>query len=216
LVTPEHPPAAPEAADVNHTQVAAAYDELAERWRDGEFPQHNGIAHHRRALALLGPRDGVALNVGCGCNTRFNALLREHGLSPEGIDLSARMVELARAADSSVPIHHADICTWPMPRPYAFIGAWDSIWHVALNAQRALLLRLMGALAPGGVLLFTAGGLDGPAEHHDATMGPELYYASLGIPALLEVIAEGQCICRHLEFDQLPEKHLVVIAQRSG
>ncbi|MBK6657023.1 MAG: class I SAM-dependent methyltransferase [Proteobacteria bacterium] len=215
MATPERPSASPGTAGANHAHIAAAYDALAERWRDAEFPQHNGVAHHRHALALLGQRGGAALNVGCGCNTRFNDLLREHGLSPEGIDLSARMVELARAADSRAPIHHADICIWPMPRPYAFISAWDSIWHVALEAQRSLLLKLMGALVPGGVLLFTAGGLDAPAEHYDGYMGPELYYASLGIPALLEVIAEGDCICRHLEFDQLPEKHLVVIAQRS-
>ena len=36
----------------------------------------------------------------------------------------------------------------------------------------------------------------------------------LGIPGLLKVIAEAGCVCRHLEFDQYPQKHLVVIVQR--
>jgi hypothetical protein len=45
-------------------------------------------------------------------------------------------------------------------------------------------------------------------------MGPAVQYSTLGIPGLLEVIAQARCVCRHLEFDQLPEKHLVVVAQR--
>jgi len=41
-----------------------------------------------------------------------------------------------------------------------------------------------------------------------------VYHATLGVPRLLEVIQHAHCICRHLEFDQLPQKHLCVIAQR--
>jgi SAM-dependent methyltransferase len=200
---------------LTHAQVAATYDDLVNRWRDDQFPKANGIAQVARGLVFLKEPDGACLNVGCGCNTRFNAVLRENGLSLEGVDISRRMVEAARIADPATSIHHADICDWPMPKDYAFILAWDSIWHVSLQAQRSLLQKLMAALKPGGVFLFTAGGLDEPAEHQDAHMGPELYYASLGIPALLKALEEGQCVCRHLEFDQLPEKHLVVIAQRA-
>jgi hypothetical protein len=76
--------------------------------------------------------------------------------------------------------------------------------------------KLMGALEPGGVFIFSAGGTDRPDEHVDATMGPEVYYSTLGIPALLAVVDEAGCVCRHLEFDQYPEKHLVVIAQRTS
>ncbi len=195
--------------------VGAAYDQLAERWLDDRFPTENGLSQHTRALSFPQQRGGAALNVGCGCNTRLNQLLREHGLSPEGVDVSARMIELARAADPTTPVHQADICEWALPRNYRFISAWDSIWHVSLKKQRALLLKLMGALEPNGVLLFSAGGLDNPAEHTDSHMGPCLYYASLGIPELMRAIHEGGCVCRHLEFDQLPEKHLVIIVQRA-
>ena len=211
---------------MSHAAVAAAYDELAERWLDDRFPADNGISHHRRAFSFLSDLSdlsdisnrggGYALNVGCGCNTRLTRLLASHGLAVEGVDISRRMVELARAADPHTPVHHADICDWAMPRRYVFISAWDSIWHVDLRQQRPLLLKLLRALEPGGILLFTAGGLDGPAEHHDSCMGPRLYYASLGIPAMLDTLNEGNALCRHLEFDQLPESHLVVIAQRAS
>jgi hypothetical protein len=34
------------------------------------------------------------------------------------------------------------------------------------------------------------------------------------LPALCRLIAEAACIIRHLEYDQWPEKHLVVVVQR--
>lgn len=197
------------------TPTALAYDEIAERWLDERFDPRNGLAQHARALNFLTDgAGGWALNVGCGCNTRFNSLMRRHGLQIEGIDVSARMIELARLADPALSLHHADVCSWQPPRTYRFIAAWDSIWHVALKDQRALMLKLMHALDAGGVFLFTAGGLDAEGEHIDAYMGPELNYSTLGIPGLLRVIAEAGCVCRHLEFDQHPQKHLAVIVQR--
>ncbi|MGX4641468.1 class I SAM-dependent DNA methyltransferase [Massilia sp. SYSU DXS3249] len=197
--------------------TAAAYDTLADRWRDDVFNQANGVPQHRRALAFLGPgTGGWALNVGCGASTRFNGLIRKHGLQLEGIDVSGRMLELARQADPTVLLHQADIRIWPLPRSYRFISGWDSIWHVPLADQRPLMLKLMRALEPGGVLIFSTGGLDAPGEHVDATMGPALTYSTLGIPGLLAVIAEGGCVCRHLEFDQYPEQHLYIAVQKSG
>jgi predicted TPR repeat methyltransferase len=200
---------------MDHAAIASSYDAIAERWLDGQFSQSNGIRQHAQALRFLEDgSEGWALNVGCGCNTRFNALLRGRGLRIEGVDISQRMIALARDADPAVVLHHADICEWQPQRRYRFISAWDSIWHLRLERQRPLMLKLMHALEAGGVFIFTAGGLDAADSHVDSTMGPEVYYSTLGIPGLLEVIAEAGCICRHLEFDQLPHKHLYVIAQR--
>lgn len=202
---------------MDHSSIASSYDAIAERWLDSQFNAENGIRLHAQALRFLdGPADGWALNVGCGCNTRFNALMRGQGLRIEGIDISKRMIALARVADPDVVLHHADICAWQPERRYRFISAWDSIWHARLEEQRPLMLKLMRALEPGGVFIFSAGGLDAPDAHIDASMGPPVHYSTLGIPALLEVIAEAGCICRHLEFDQLPHKHLAVIVQRPG
>lgn len=202
---------------MDHAAVASAYDALAERWLDGQFDQSIGLRQHRQALGLLADgAGGWALHAGCGCNTRFNALLRDRGLRIEGIDISARMIALAREADPGVLLHQADLCDWKPKRSYRFISAWDSLWHVGLHEQRPLMLKLMGALAPGGVFLFTAGGLDAEDAHVDATMGPALPYSTLGIPGLRKVIEDGGCVCRQLDFDQSRHKHLCVIVQRPG
>jgi hypothetical protein len=70
-------------------------------------------------------------------------------------------------------------------------------------------------LAPGGVIIWTTGGVDGPEEKRDSSMGPDLYYSVLGIPATLQIIGDADCVCRHLEYDQLPEKHVFIIAQKA-
>lgn len=199
---------------MNPQLVSAAYDLIADRWLDERFSQQDGVAQHKRALAFLAASGGVALNVGCGCNTRFNELMRQRGLIIEGLDISPRMIELARSSDPGVALHQADICQWAPARKYEFISAWDSIWHVPLRDQHSVMLKLMSSLAPGGVFIFSAGGTDTPDEHTNAFMGPEVYYSTLGIPLILEVVREAGCACRHLEFDQHPANHLYVIAQK--
>jgi len=201
--------------EMQHSSIALAYDELAERWLDERFGRTDGVHQHKRALGFLAEGiSGWALNVGCGCNTRFNPPMRERGLEIEGIDISERMVALANAADPTITVHHADVCEWQPQRTYRFISAWDSIWHVRLEQQRSLMLKLMNALEAGGVFIFSAGGLDEAQEHVDPAMGPSVYYSTLGIPGLLDVIKDAGCVCRHLELDQYPQNHLYIIAQR--
>ena len=195
-------------------EVAASYDQIAHRWAAADFNRTNGIAQHRRALQFLG-RTGIALDVGCGSSGRFLDLLLTAGLAVEGLDLSAEMLRLARHSHPSVLFHHADICTWQATKRYDFISAWDSIWHVPLDCQEPVLRKLCESLTMGGVFIWTMGGLNGPDEKQDTAMGPPMYYSVLGIPHTLKVLAESGCICRHLEYDQLPEKHVFLIAQKT-
>lgn len=195
-------------------EVANSYDALAVRWSSDGFLRSNGIAQHERAIAFLGQKRH-ALDVGCGSSGRLIELMIRHGFTAEGVDLSARMIELARQRHPEVTFHQADICEWRLPRRYDLISAWDSIWHLPLEVQKPVLKKLLAGLTPGGVCIFSTGGLDAPGEKTDAAMGQPMYYSALGIPATLAVIAETGCICRHLEYDQHPELHLFLIAQRS-
>jgi 2-polyprenyl-3-methyl-5-hydroxy-6-metoxy-1,4-benzoquinol methylase len=196
------------------SEIASSYDQLAEQWQSDRFARHDGIAQHERALAFL-KRKRHALDVGCGSSGRFIDLLSSHGFAVEGLDVSRRMIELARQRHPGVTFHHADICEWNLPRQYDFISAWDSIWHVPLAQQEAVLEKLLQGLTPGGVCIFTTGGLDAPGEKTDSAMGPRMYYSVLGIPKTLKALAQAGCACRHLEYDQYPELHVYLIAQRT-
>lgn len=196
-------------------EVAKSYDQIAERWNDEAFPRDNGIYQHKRAIAFL-KRKSHALDIGCGCNGRIIDLLLDQGFAVEGLDLSERMIQLAVQRHPTLTFHHADICEWDPPRKYDFISAWDSVWHVPLTSLEPVLRKIMCALKPGGVFIFTTGGLDAPSEKVDSEMGPRMYYSLLGIPRTLELLSECGCVCRHLEYDQHPQLHVYIIAQKSS
>ncbi len=191
-------------------QVAASYDQIAHQWLDLST---YGFAQIERAVAFV-KHKGVALDVGCGTG-RLMSLLSGHGFRTDGIDVSPAMVALARERHPKARLFHADICRWELPRSYDLIVAWDSVWHVPLDRQETVLMKLCRGLSDGGVLVFTMGGTDAPEEKWDSFMGPPMYHATLGIPKTLHVLAETGCVCRHLEYDQYPEAHVYLIAQKS-
>jgi SAM-dependent methyltransferase len=194
-------------------EVAHSYDHLAPLWAGPDFHRDNGMPQHRRALQFVS-RPGKALDVGCGSSGRFIDLLMERGFKVEGIDISTEMIRLARQRHPQVVFHHANLIEWTPPQAYDFISAWDSVWHVPLSSQEPVWAKLLHALAPGGVMILTTGGLDTPGEVQNSHMGVPMYHATPGLPALCRLIAEAGCVIRHLEYDQWPEKHLVVVVQR--
>jgi SAM-dependent methyltransferase len=194
-------------------EIARSYDSIADRWLEPNLAT-NGIRQHEHALKFRSG-GGLALDVGCGCSPRFRHLLEQHGYAVEGLDLSPRMIELAKQDSPRAVFHQVDICKWTVPRRYDFITAWDSVWHVPLDQSELVLRKLCGALTTNGILIWTSGGLDHPEEKWDSAMGPPVYYSVLGIPATLRTIEQSGCVCRHLEYDQLPEKHVYWIAQKA-
>jgi SAM-dependent methyltransferase len=196
------------------SEVAQSYDRIAARWADSDFDRSNGIEQHERAIGFTSQR-GAALDVGCGSSGRFFDLLCSQGFEVEGLDLSPEMLKLARKAHPKITLHQADICDWKASKPYSFISAWDSIWHVPLAQQHSVLLKLCTALTPGGVVIFSAGGVETPGEVRDEHMGVPMYHASLGVPRICSLLAEGGCALRHFEYDQYLQPHVYFIAQRA-
>src|SRR3990167_6692333 len=195
--------------------TAAVYDKIAEHWDHPGFDHSNGMAQHQRALAFAST-DGSALEVGCGPNGRIVSLLLQHGFEVTALDLSAEMLRRARQHNPAATFHQVDICTWEIPRPYDFISAWDSIWHVPLDRQLAVIRKLCDALSARGVLIFSTGGVDQPEEVTATCYGQSLYHAAPGIPAILRTLEAANCQCRHFEFDHGPsDKHAYLIAQRA-
>ena len=191
-------------------EVAASYDRIADQWLDLST---YGFAQIERAVAFV-KHKGVALDVGCGTG-RLMGLLSKHGFRTDGLDASTAMIALARERHPEARLFHADICRWHLPRSYDLIVAWDSTWHVPLAQQEMVLLKLCRGLAAGGVLVFTTGGTDAPEEKQDSCMGPPMYHATLGILRTLQVLAGSGCVCRHLEYDQYPELHVYIVAQKA-
>lgn len=198
---------------MNPRQTGKAYDQITHLWEHEGFNRNNGIEQHKRAIAFS-ENKGNALDVGCGCTGRFIDLLQSEGFSPEGVDISERMADLAKKRHPEVVFHHQDICEWAIQEKYDFITAWDSIWHIPLKQQESVLEKLVSSLNPGGVLIFSFGGTNEQGDHTDDFMGPEMYYSTLGTNGFLRLFIHLGCIFRHLEYDQYPELHTYLIVQK--
>ena len=193
------------------TDTGHLYDKIASWWNSQQRESSSGLHFVQRAIRLSTDR-GKALDVGCGSGGRIITALLSAGFRVTGIDVSAAMIELARKQHPSSNFVHGDICEWQPQEQYDVIIAWDSIFHVPYSAHRQVIEKLCGALTKDGVLLFTAGGVDG--EITGEMCNQIFYYSSLAEEKCLRILKGVGCKCILLERDQFPEEHVVFIAVR--
>jgi SAM-dependent methyltransferase len=196
---------------VEPAQTGRLYDAIATWWDDQQATSTSGLEYVRRASGLSANRRR-ALDVGCGSG-RLTASLTAAGYQVVGIDVSPGMLALARGRYPGTHFIRADICTWSPPEQYDLVVAWDSIFHVPHAAHREVVEKLCNVLAPGGVVLFTGGGIDGEVT------GPmcehTFYYSSLDVEEYLRILKARGCRCVLLEMDQYPDEHVVLIGVRA-
>uniref|UniRef100_B8HLV9 Methyltransferase type 12 n=1 Tax=Cyanothece sp. (strain PCC 7425 / ATCC 29141) TaxID=395961 RepID=B8HLV9_CYAP4 len=193
--------------------TAARYDKLAHWWQTQHQHSSYGLAQLERAIQFI-TQKGAALDVGCGSSDRWFKVLLRHGFKAEGLDISIEMIRLARQQYPDLTFYHADISTWIPPKRYSLITAWDSTFHLPLSLQEPVLKKLCHGLEPNGVLLFTCGGCPTAGEIAGSFQGQDFEYSTLGVDPFLKILAEEHCTCRHLEYDQYPERHVYIIAQK--
>jgi 2-polyprenyl-3-methyl-5-hydroxy-6-metoxy-1,4-benzoquinol methylase len=194
-------------------ETGSNYDRIALWWQQQHRGSTYGIAALERAVRFV-ENKSTALDVGCGSSGRFIDVFRKHGFTPTGVDISSEMVGLARQRHPAATFYAADICTWQFPQKYDIISAWDSTFHLPIAEQGPVLKKMCNGLNSNGVLLFTCGGGTVPEEISGSFQGETFDYSTLGVNEFLRLISEFGCTCKHLEYDQHPENHVYVIAQK--
>ncbi|MGE4318785.1 MAG: trans-aconitate 2-methyltransferase [Deferribacterales bacterium] len=185
------------------------YNKLAEWWHSLHNTSEYGVSMLEKAISFCGDKS-TALDAGCGSGGRFIRVMEKHGFKVTGIDLSDEMIRIATANHPNHYFFVQDICEFETDMTFDLITAWDSIFHLPLSAHKIALQKMCRLLAPGGVLIYTLG--DDIGEHTDTMQEIPFYYSSIGINANLQILIECGLTVRHLELDQLPEKHVCVIA----
>jgi len=195
---------------VEPTELGRKYNKIADWWHQQHNEGSYGMEAFNKAFAF---HDEIktALDVGCGAGGRFVNKLTSQGCTVHGIDISERMIEIARECHPAEKFEVQDICSWKINQKYDFIYAWDSIFHIPLDQHELVLDKLCVALNPGGVLLYTFGNATG--EHTDRWMNDTFYYSSIGINENLKKLLACNMSILHLELDQYPERHVVVIGK---
>jgi SAM-dependent methyltransferase len=187
------------------------YDKIATWWQSHHENGQYGVRQAQKALQFLSG-GGNVLDVGCGAGGRLIEVFDTAGLTVTGVDVSQEMVRLAKAKHLNHIFKHQDICTWQPNNEYELVFAWDSLFHVPLSEQAAVIKKLCNCVAQQGVFAYTFGHGDG--EHEDTWRDDTFYYSSLGINKNLALLMDNGLTPVHVELDQYPERHVFVVAQK--
>lgn len=131
--------------------ATAAYDEIAD-WYEGRFlaaqEGTDPIGVDRALRELLGPGEGVCLEVGCGTGVHA-ASVRDLGWRPVGVDLSAGMLRHAR---SRLPVARGDAAALPVADA-SVPAVIAMLVHTDMPAYPEVLREVARVLRPGGVFV---------------------------------------------------------------
>lgn len=127
---------------------------------------------------LLGvPKGGHVLDLGCGAGEPIARYLIDKGRTLTGIDVSDRMITLARTRFGRQTWICGDMRRVKVEGCFHGVIAWDSLFHLRPEEQARMVIKIAHWLAPGGALLFNTGPARG--EVIGCQFGEELYHASL-------------------------------------
>jgi trans-aconitate methyltransferase len=191
-------------------ETGMKYNKIAYWWHQHQQGPAYGMEAFKKAMGFH-PGIQSALDIGCGPGGRFIQELDLRGCSVHGIDVSAEMVSTAKKNHPNHTFEIQNICSWEIPFRFDFVYAWDSIFHIPLKEHPSVIRKMCCALKPGGILIYTFGHAIG--EHTDTWMDDTFYYSSIGINGNIEILLEKSITLLHLELDQYPENHAVVIGQ---
>jgi SAM-dependent methyltransferase len=194
--------------------TATRYNRIARWWQTQHQGSLYGVAQLERAIKFT-TKKKLAIDIGCGSSGRFITVLSEHGFQVEGLDISEEMINLAKQLHPDITFYRVDICCWNPSQSYDLIVAWDSTFHLPLDMQEPVMKKLCDALEPDGVLMFTCGGGYRQDEVSGTFQDQDFEYSTLGVNDFLKILTEQHCTCLHLEYDQYPENHVYIIAQKT-
>ncbi|HET7620474.1 MAG TPA: class I SAM-dependent methyltransferase [Gemmatimonadaceae bacterium] len=201
-----------------------SYDAIAARWDSARTSFHGS---ERRYLDVM--LEGLAppariLDLGCGTGRPMAEYVLSRGHQVTGVDQSEELLALARARFPKGEWIHSRIEDFPIEgdRNGAYHGAiaWDSLFHIERERHEKILAKVHGALAPGALLMLTAGGSAHPA-FTDTMFDREFFYDSHPPEQLAALLVELGFEIVLNEFMNLPtagrdKGRIAIIARATG
>jgi SAM-dependent methyltransferase len=167
--------------------IIAHYERHARTWdADRRASGWNDRIWHDRFVTLLAA-DADVLDLGCGGGSPVASNLVAHGLRVTGVDSSPSLIALCRDRLPEQEWIVADMRALQLGRSFDGILAWDSFFHLAPDAQRAMFAVFAAHAHRGTTLMFNTGPAFGEAI--GSYRGDPLYHASLDHAEYRELLA---------------------------
>jgi SAM-dependent methyltransferase len=165
-------------------------------------------------VAELAPPPGKVLDVGCGSGEPIARHFVERGYQVTGIDFATEMLAMCRARFPAMTWRSMDMRQLELAETFNVVIAWDSFFHLTPDEQRAMFPRFARHTAPGGVLVFTSGTIEGGGIGGDLC-GEPLYHGSLDTGEYARRLEEqGYDVVEHRVEDPACGGHTVWVARR--
>ena len=175
--------------------VAAGYDAIAERyyaWSDAR-PSPTRMRWLAKALERIPPGTDV-LDLGCGAGVPMTRALAV-GRRVTGVDISARQIELARAAVPEATFVQADMTALDLaPASLDAVVAFYSLTHVPRAELPQLLAAVRRWLRPGGILIASMGAQEAPDAVEPDWLGAPMFFSHHGAK-------KNRAMVRHAGFE---------------
>jgi cyclopropane fatty-acyl-phospholipid synthase-like methyltransferase len=188
------------------------YDRIAEDWHAGRRPftakKYVDLLAHR-----LEPGARV-LDLGCGTGEPVARYLVEKGFRVVGVDESAAMLEIARRVLPEAKLVRADMCELELDERFAAAVVWDSLFHVERARHQEVFQKLSCLLAPGGLLLLSAGGT-GHAGFTSEMHGQTFFYSAHDPAETLRLLTSAGFEIELCEEDDPSSRgHIAIVARK--
>jgi cyclopropane fatty-acyl-phospholipid synthase-like methyltransferase len=194
-------------------KLTKPYDRIAGAWHASPRA-FNAKRYVDMILGRLAPGASV-LDLGCGTCEPVARYVAGRGFRVVGVDESAAMLEIARRAVPGAELIRADMCEFESDERFAAVLVWDSLFHVERGRHHSVFRRLHSLLAPGGLLLLSAGGT-ADAGFTSEMHGHSFFYSAHDPAETLRLLtAAGFEVELCEEDDPSSRGHIAIIARRA-
>jgi ubiquinone/menaquinone biosynthesis C-methylase UbiE len=169
------------------------YKALVERGYDRCAAAYDGARQEeaKQALGMLMDNldDGaVVLDVGCGAGVPVARELACRFMIT-GVDISGKMIDLARVNVPKNTFIHGDIMSVDFPRSHFDAAvAFYSVFHLPREEHEDLFGRIYRWLKPGGYLMATVGMRGEMAYTNEDFFGVTMYWSNYGLEEYKEIL----------------------------
>lgn len=123
------------------------------------------------------PAGAAVLDIGCGSGFPIAREIVRRGYDVTGLDGSEAMLALFQRNLPGIPTQLADMRQMDLKRRFTGLLAWDSLFHLSPEDQRAMFPRFQAHAGPRAALMFTSGNAEG--NTFGELEGEPLYHGSL-------------------------------------
>jgi SAM-dependent methyltransferase len=135
-------------------QTIAAYNATADAIADKFNAMGARISDIDEAFTRVEKTNPNVLEIGCGNGRDAKGILRRT-TNYLGVDISEKLIDLARKLNPDGRFEVADIEEFTLPRNLDIIFAFASLLHVPRESLRNILAEAFEALNPGGVFFIS-------------------------------------------------------------